>query len=347
MEGNGPHEKYGVLVGDGKRIEPLQQHQTNEAGYLTARASMGQPIDDAAGDLRRLVDGNETVHDTRVLLSGGRGNVAKDNASTGGTSGQLVGAARAAVDLVFRANDNYSEISASAALAVAAGNCGENASVAARLHAPKLQGQETVSNISSTSFDHAWTEIDTPGRPSVLMDPWSKGPAMQAGDTAWHTPGRLDAYPNRPSAQDTTAPLTVGSTQKLETFSSGEAGTAARDAMFNGAAWFAQGPGRPVIGKALWHTPKTSPLNSNFTLAPPLAISLDPSEPGFGEKARYSVQSQKPLHQEILAVGAMREGYQMNVATAAAQAQSVLEAAQTLDTMPERLARPPLWKPQG
>jgi hypothetical protein len=43
----------------------------------------------------------------------------------------------------------------------------------------------------------------------------------------------------------------------------------------------------------------------------------------------------------------MRDGYQMNVAAAAAQAQPVLQAAQTLDTMPERLARPPLWKPQG
>jgi hypothetical protein len=334
-------------VGDGKRIEPLQQHQINEAGYLTARASMGQPIDDTAGDLRRLIDGNETTHDTRVLLSSGRGNVAKDNASTGGTSGQLADATRMAAATVTRENDNYSDVLAAAGLAVAAGSCGENARVAARLHAPKLQGQETVSKVRSTSFDHGWAEIDAPHRPSVVMDPWANGPAMQAGDTAWHTPGRLAGYPSRPDTQGTTAPLTLGSTQKDETFSGGEAGTAVRDGMFKNADWFARGPGRSVIGSALLHTPKTRPLDCDFTLAPPLAISLDPSEPGFGEKARHSVQSQQPLHQEILAVGAVRDGYQLNVAAAAAQAQPVLQAAQTLDTMPERLARPPLWKPQG
>jgi hypothetical protein len=248
---------------------------------------------------------------------------------------------------VTRANDNYYDVLTGAALAVAAGHCGENAFVAARLHAPKLQGQETVSTIDSTSFDHVWAEIDTPHRPSVVMDPWANGPAMQAGDTAWHTPGRLDAYPSRPDAQGTTAPLTVGTTQKYETFSGGEAGTAVRDGMFKNAAWFARGPGRPAIGSAILRTPKASPLDCSFLLAPPFAMSLDPSEPGFGEKARHGVQSQQPLHQEILAVSAMREGYQMNVAAVAAQAQPVLEAAQTLDTMSESLARPPLWKPQG
>lgn len=80
---------------------------------------------------------------------------------------------------------------------------------------------------------------------------------------------------------------------------------AARDVMLNGAAWFAQGPGRPVIDAALQQTSKVSPLDCGFTLAPPLAISLDPNQPCFGEKARYSVQSQKPLFQEILAVGAI------------------------------------------
>lgn len=358
LAGNGSYRRHGVFVGDGKRTEPLQQHQINEAGYLTARASLGRPIGDAAGDLRRVVDGNETVHQTRVLLSGGRGNVDEDDVPTGGTSRQRVDAvrkvARSMADMAAslsvhvdgdHAAPIYLDTIAAASVALAAGNCGESSAVAARLHAPKLQGQEIVSHLSSTSFDHGWVEIDTPQRPSVVLDPWANGPAMQAGDTAWRTPGRLVADTGRPGARDTTAaPLTVSSTTRLQTFCAGAAGTAAKAAMFDEAEYL-RGSGRASLDAALQDTPKLSPGNAGFTHSPPLAGSLTPGRPGFGEKARSSLQAQAPLHQEILAVGAMRDGYRMNVAMAAAQAQPVLEAARTLDTMPAERARPPLREP--
>ena len=361
MAGTGSYRRHGVFVAHGKRTEPLQQHQINEAGYLTARASLGRPIDEAAGDLRRVIDGNETVHQTRMLLSGGRGNVDEDDILTGGTSRQRVDAARkvarsradiaadVAADLgppldKEQKDAIYLDTIAAASVALAAGNCGESSAVAARLHASKLQGQETVSHISSTSFDHAWVEIETLQRPGVVLDPWANGPAMEKGDTAWRTSGPQVADPGRPAAPDTgAAPVTVGSTTRLQTF---RAGTAARATLLEEAEYLARGPGRPSLDAALQATPKLSPGNSGFTHSPSLAGSLDPGLPSFGEKARVSLQGQAPLHQEILAVGAMRQGYRANIAMAAAQAQSVLEAARTLDTMPAEKARPPLREPR-
>lgn len=356
MAGNGPHRRHGVFVGDGKRTEPLQQHQVNAAGYLTARASLGRPIDDAAGDLRRVIDGNETVHQTRVLLSVGRGNVNEDNIPTGGASRQRVDAARklatSAADIAASLGNPMDsgqvtalqlDVVAAASLAVAAGNCCENSAVAARLHAPKLQGRESVSQIASTSFDHSWVEIHTPQRPDVVLDPWANGPAMQADDTAWRTPGRLLAEPE--PRHTPAASLTVGSTTRLQTFHADAVGAAARAAMFDEAEYLARGPGRATLDAALQDTPKLSPGNAAFAHSPPLAGSLAPGRPGFGRKARFSLQAQAPLHQEILAMGALRDGYRTNVAMAAAQTQPVLEAARTLDTMPVEQARPPLREP--
>lgn len=317
-----------VLVGPGKRTDPLEQHQVIEAGYLTARSAMGRRIDNK-GDLRRLVDGNESVHETRTRLKYGRGNLIPDIKTTSGISSQRADAGYTLAETEEKARP-WSNRLAAAAYTLRAGNCDANGALVVRLHAPKLKGQESANTVSAEDLGHTWAEIKTPHRPMVTLDPWANGPAMQARDTAWADPD---------IRAETTTLVSIDARH----------GQAAHDALLDQAHSFARGPEKELCKATLKTTPRGSPDPNDkhlYGASNQLAESQQPDVPGFGDRARESLQFQKPLHQEILAVGAMRDGYQMNVAAAARQAQPVLQAAQTLDTMPDNVARPPIWKPQ-
>lgn len=68
-----------------ERSEPagLQRHQAQQVGYLLAAKLNGNAVTDS-DELRRLRDANETMHDARMALQHGRGNVREDVEPSGG-----------------------------------------------------------------------------------------------------------------------------------------------------------------------------------------------------------------------------------------------------------------------
>lgn len=315
------------LVGPGKRTAALRRHEINEAGYLAGRAALADPIDEP-GDLRRLVDGNETVHETRTRLDRGRGNVVPDIEASLAASTYRTNTSYAAQKRADLGGSNDSERKAAAALALGAGNCDQNSTIAARLHGPRLGAGESAHVLHDAALRHAWAQIHTPERPGVVMDPWANGPAMQTADTAWRGQGR---YPR-------------------ESFDV-QSGPAARDSLLRLAEDFEHGHQAQILADMLRQSEQAQSARRRVLYLVPSQLAGSPYPlsgiPGFGERARHRLQSLGPVHQQVLAAGAARSAYGMNIAAAAGQAGHIAEAAQSLDTMPDALARPPLRKPES
>lgn len=318
--GVAPRRRHEPQVGDGKRGAPLLQHQINESGYLAARAAMGKPIEDP-GDLRRLVEGNDTQFAIHQRLHFGRGNVEPDRIASGGTGAKRTHAAQ---NWALFYKDNPNQAAAATTYMLQAGNCSDHAVLAVRLHGLKLQGQESVHRVSNDKVDHSFVEVRTPDRPAVTVDPWANGPAMQSGDTVWADP-QVSPHTETIESFDTeSGPVAwAGLRQQVEFFQH-----KGRRNDLNQSAMRASGGKPKVYGRS-------TQLAKGYN-----------KQPGFGDAARAALEGHKPLQQEVLAVGVMRDAYKLNVGQAASQAQSVLQAAKTLDTMPDELARPPVRKPQ-
>jgi hypothetical protein len=308
----------------------LQRHEINEAGYLAGRAALATPIDDR-GDLRRLVTANETVHETRTRLDVGRGNVTADVVGSRASSTYRTVTAYMATELEGLGSvEGLGDVSRferrdATALALHAGNCDQNGWIAARMHGSRLEAGETTHVVNSHAAQHTWAELRTPGRPSVTLDPWANGPAMQADDT------KLGGLERKPEASF-----------DMET------GPVARDRLLQLAEAYAQGDAAAVLAKQLHHYETTQPrLNATlWSHSMQLADGTpETSQPGFGETARERMAQHPPLLQQVLAVGAARSAYHMTIPAAAHQADAIVGAARTLHTMPNGLARPPLRHP--
>ncbi|MDR7151987.1 hypothetical protein J2W49_003963 [Hydrogenophaga palleronii] len=153
-------------------------------GYTMGRAVDARPVEGA--DLERLRQCNETVEQTRSLLSLGRGNVAPDIQASGGASTRHAEAGRRVTGLAMQKHnlESFSMARAVSAIQAQAGNCNEHAVLATHLHAGELQPGETVHSATHKVADHAWAELRDQQEPQrhVVMDPWGFGPAVFAQD---------------------------------------------------------------------------------------------------------------------------------------------------------------------
>jgi hypothetical protein len=146
---------------------------------------------------------DSTMNETRQALRHGRGNVADDLAATDWRNLSRVTAIRRYFDNVVLPEVARMARScprggvrpalvmhaglATTAIAVGAGNCGEHAEVAVHLHVEKLlPGKEWVVMIGDPAgMAHEWAEVrnERSRAHHVIMDPWSKGPAVLAADS--------------------------------------------------------------------------------------------------------------------------------------------------------------------
>lgn len=174
----------------------LSDSECQLGGYVLARQIDGRPVEGA--ELERLKRANATVMETRQALAHGRGNVANDIRDSHGQStirtvaGRRIARKYLPSTCIPRKNPLFkyaADVRAAAgAMAAQAGNCGDHASVAAFLHAPKLEDGERVCAVSSTTVDHVWAELrgQTSDRAhDIVMDAWGKGPAIFAEDGAF------------------------------------------------------------------------------------------------------------------------------------------------------------------
>lgn len=185
------HRRLDFGVVDALRSPQLERHdEIPLAGYLLEREVDGRAVTEQ--DLPRLRSAHETVVRTRKLLPWGRGNVRADVRATGGESFvRAYVAQELAQELANSKSPAFEDAPnvAGAAMFARAGVCSNHAAVAMHLHADKLDApDETVHFTGRPLVDHAWSELRKgKGRKNVIvMDPWSDGPAVYAGD-ARHT----------------------------------------------------------------------------------------------------------------------------------------------------------------
>jgi len=185
------------------RTDPLEQHEAQLAGYQLGAKLNGDAIDNP-DDRRRLALANETVHDTRIELRHGRGNVLQDIEATGRESMY-----RTAMSfLIGKACGPDAE--AGAALAYGAGNCDQNGKINSRSYIPCLFPGETTHTVainaenmalSGVPSAHTFSELYAPPReswkrqanaapqkvgensPPIVMDSWANGPAVRRQDS--------------------------------------------------------------------------------------------------------------------------------------------------------------------
>ncbi len=163
------------------------------AGYLLAREAAQRPELDSQ-DLRRLVQGGESVRDCRLMLRHGRGNVGPDLEQTAGEGHFRMSVLQEvrkelAGERGSELNRNLSPLAArhvlhaAGSIVMQTANCDGNAALVAHLHAPKLAQNETLALVGDREFPHAWCELRTPGRPTVVLDAWAEGAPMLAEDS--------------------------------------------------------------------------------------------------------------------------------------------------------------------
>lgn len=174
-----------------RRGVALQRHEMQQLAYLIAAMMTGDPVRSPA----RITAAGQTVHDVRLLLRHGRGNVHADGEPS---HGHNVVASR----LAYRGLDRNNQMALAGALG--AGFCDQFARLAAVSHAPHLRDGESVVNaggeveimelnadhtISPTRTGHAWNELrrgnERDGETTIVQDGWSNGPAVRLKDSAW------------------------------------------------------------------------------------------------------------------------------------------------------------------
>ncbi len=146
----------------------------------------GSPID-SASDRRRLADATATVHETRLALKHGRGNVDADLRLSGGRSASYT----ALSYCMGEGNDNAL---AGSALAAGAGNCDHNGAINARRHAARMEDGGHMMTVRDSEATHVYALYQPPatgsGRhdgaaPMVVLDSWGDGPAVLLRDSHW------------------------------------------------------------------------------------------------------------------------------------------------------------------
>lgn len=280
------------------RTTPLQHHEYEQAAYQLGARLNGNPVEDAA-ERRYLSEATETVHQTRTDLKFGRGNIAADVRNSNGES-----AVRAAA--AYDMGKIYGpDTRAGVSLALKAGNCDHHAGINARRHAPKIEADGTTHTVAAEQFHHAYALYNPPPktlpngsleiRPTVVLDSWANGTAVLLQHSIW----------------------TQGLQSTKETASFDKASGSAANAAMEQARSEATYPGffgrrtplyaqsRSAADKYRKDPPKFQQFASNSVV-----------DPAFANGARKSLFAKKPLEQEILAVGAGRQSYNLSVSEA-------------------------------
>jgi hypothetical protein len=175
-----------------RRGMPLQHHEVQQLAYLVAATLADDPV--SSPDRFRVA--GQTLHDVRLLLKHGRGNVLADDQPSGGHN--VVGAGMA-----YHGRNGENRMALAAALG--AGFCDQFARLAAISHAPHLRDDEKAVNaggkvgvlelnddhtVSAIQTGHAWNELRRDhGRrdpeSTIVQDGWSNGPVVRLKDSAW------------------------------------------------------------------------------------------------------------------------------------------------------------------
>ncbi len=158
------------------------------ATYAAQRTLVGRPL---LEDLKLLVPADNTVRETREILSAGRGNVKEDLIKNDyDSSRRTLAARRTLLDIKDEFIINPLEsahIGAALGAESRAGNCGEHTAIGLRVHSNKLVEGQVVKSVASLKKDHTWAvQTHAPGNagPSIVIDPWSRGPAVMLRDAS-------------------------------------------------------------------------------------------------------------------------------------------------------------------
>ncbi len=175
---------------------PLSNADVSLASYITARSLVGRPLSSTQSALLRSA--NATLDETRNSLPWGRGNVASDAIATDHQSRYRASAARSLTHEWNRQYPTYDGTrhvahSAAASLSFGAGRCGEYSATAAVLHSPRMAPDDEVHVMFAPG--HNWTEVRSSrsANDPVVIDGWSRGPAVLASDSAMAATNRFSA----------------------------------------------------------------------------------------------------------------------------------------------------------
>ncbi|UKE73573.1 type III secretion protein [Xanthomonas graminis] len=172
------------------RDTTLEQHQIQQAAYHMGAYVVGDEVTSP----KRLATAGQTVHDVRLLLKHGRGNVKADDIPSRGHNG--IGSS-----VTKMAADDTSKVAT--AVVMGAAVCDQQAPLAAIVHAPHMAANEQsvtfgasvpMKEITDEGYeipvrtDHTWNELQRGSRDptsTVVMDAWANGPAVRLKDSAW------------------------------------------------------------------------------------------------------------------------------------------------------------------
>ncbi|WP_039553192.1 XopE/AvrPphe family type III secretion system effector (plasmid) [Ralstonia solanacearum P673] len=285
---------------------PLQLHEVQQVAYQLGMRVNGSPIE-SPRDRQRLADATATVHETRLALKRGRGNVDSDLRLSGGRS-----ASYTALSYVLGEGDD--DALAGSALAAGAGNC------------VRMEDGGQMMTVRDSEATHVYALYQPPPTaegaaggtgfgehgpaPMVVLDSWADGPAVLLRHSHW-----AEGYGQ--------------STEMLEQFDK----PAAADALARANAF-----------KGQIENPQTSlhaeacKWEAEFLRNPtPGAIygTMPVIDPALAESVRRTLAEYSPRSQRALAADAAQQAYGLSVeqANAPQLTAAILEDAKRLDSL--------------
>lgn len=308
---------------------------TELPGYLMIRAMDNRPID--SEELDALSRCDLTLNRTRRALSHGRGNVAEDLAATDWQNLSRVDT----IDRYFErtilpetvsgaTNLDEAELRARASLAITAaflraGNCGTHAELATHFHAASLRtGTERVYMQSVARSDrstHEWAEMSGGSAGRVIMDPWSRGPAVLAEDCAFNQDFAAGSGGRSYSRDDATS-IREAMRDRWTTLQTRDART-----LWIGANQPVPQSRRDAIAPEL--PTRTSVIDPSF--AGRIALQFRSDAGNADSSGAEATATRRELNQEILAAGVARSmGVRIDRSSARTVLPSIIESAQRL-----------------
>lgn len=294
---DGPHAE---ALPEPVRTKPLQQHEIQQAGYQLGARLTGNPVDDA-DDRKGLAEATETIHQTRLEMRYGRGNIAGDVQATNGEGKPRTKAA-------YLAAEKYgSSVGAGVSLALGAGNCDQHGAINARRHASTMEPGGKTQTVSSHNFHHTYalhnpppghragTKDEQEVRPTVVLDSWASGPAVRFADSAW-TSDHQNTY-TRETFDNDTGPAANALMEQAKA-----------EASYTG--FFGHRTPLYQETRANVRQYRNNPPNYN-QFADGSVV-----DPRFAHEAKQKLGDTVPLHKDILAAGAARQSYNLSVAEA-------------------------------
>ncbi|KPX74686.1 XopE/AvrPphe family type III secretion system effector [Pseudomonas amygdali] len=295
----------------GARRSVLLPHEVQQAAYQLAMRLNGRPID--ASDRQRLADATSTVHETRLALHRGRGNVDSDLRLSNGRSATYS-------SLSYCLGEDDENLLAGSALAAGAGNCDHNAAINTRRHAVRMEDGGQMMTVRDYEQTHLYALYQPPNSAeadgsTVVLDSWGDGPAVLLRDSHW-----AESYGT--------------STHVIERFDKPDA----TDALARTNAFRAEieNPQTALHANAreLETAFLANPAPGDIFSAMPVIA------PDLAESTRRRLQEYSPRTRNVLAADAARDAYGLDDAQANSPrtTKAILKEAKRLDA----LGRPPL-----